>query len=435
MSQNPRYAFDTLQLHAGQRPDSQTHSRAMPIYQTTSYCYPSAENAAQVFHGQAEGFTYTRIDNPTVAALEERVTALEQGKGSVAFASGMAAVTALVYALCGHSDHIVSISTLYGGTHTLLNSRLPQISNIHTTFVPPDDLDALEAAIRPNTRIIYLETLCNPRINIPDFEGIKAIAQRHGVVMALDNTFGIPPMFDAKAWGVDVVIHSLSKYAGGHGTTIGGAVVDLGGFDFANGRYPAYTEPDPLHGGLVYAREEAPVATRLRMQMLREMGGCLSPFGAFLILQGLETLSLRVKRHCENALTIARWLSGHPAVEYVYYPMLPGDPYHQRARKYLPLGAGAILSFGVKGGFEAGRKFIDHLNLFSLLANVADAKSLVIHPASTTHGQMNEAELKACGVAPELIRLSIGLEDPVDLIADLETALAASQEKEEAPCL
>ncbi|NLV58616.1 MAG: O-acetylhomoserine aminocarboxypropyltransferase/cysteine synthase [Clostridiales bacterium] len=434
MSDRPEYGFDTLQLHAGQRPDSQTHSRAMPIYQTTSYCYPTAEYAADVFEGKAEGFVYTRIDNPTVTALEERIAALEKGRGAVAFASGMAAVTATVYALCGHSDHIVSISTLYGGTHTLLSYRLPQISNIHTTFVPPDDLQALENAIRPNTRMIFLETICNPKINIPDFEAIVAIAKRHGVVVVLDNTFGIPPMFDARVWGINVVIHSLSKYAGGHGTTIGGAVVDLGGFDFTNGRYPAYNMPDVQHRNLVYAREDAPVATRLRMQMLREMGGCLSPFSAFLFLQGLETLSLRVKRHCENALTIAKWLSGHPAVDYVYYPMLKEDPYHERARKYLPIGAGAVLSFSVKGGLPAGRRFINHLRLFSLLANVADAKSLVIHPASTTHGQMSEAELAACGIDPGMIRLSIGLEDPADLITDLEEALAASQ-GEESSCL
>ncbi len=433
MSQNPRYAFDTLQLHAGQEPDSQTRSRAVPIYQTTSFCYPSAENAAQVFVKEAEGFTYTRIENPTVEALERRLTALEQGVATVAFASGMAAVTAAVYALCGHSDHIVSLATLYGGTYTLFSSRLPQISNIHTTFVAPDDLEALEAAIRPNTRMIYLETLCNPRTNIPDFEGIRAIAQRHGVAVVLDNTFGIPPMFDSKAWGVDVVVHSLSKYAGGHGTTIGGAVVDMGSFDFTNGRYPAFTQPDPQRRNTVYAREEAPVACKIRSQVLRDMGACLGPFSAFLILQGLETLSLRVKRHCENALIVAEWLQKHPAVAYVYYPMLPEDPYYERAKKYLPIGAGAIFSFGIRGGLEAGRRFIDSLKLFSLLANVADAKSLVIHPASTTHGQLNEAELEACGVAPELIRLSVGLEDPADLIADLEQALTASQ-KGESPC-
>ncbi len=421
------YGFDTLQLHAGQPPDKATGARAMPIYQTTSYCFPSAQEAAGVFAGQVEGFTYTRIENPTVAALEARMTALERGAASVAFASGMAAVTAALFALCGHGDHIVAISTLYGGTHTLLSSRLPQIAGITTSFVHPDDLRAMEQAIQGNTRLLYLETICNPAMNIPDFAGVKAIAQKHGIALVLDNTFGIPPLFDAKAAGADVVIHSLSKYAGGHGTSIGGIVVDMGCFDFTTGRYPAYTHPDEQNGGVVYADQQAPVATRLRLQLVRELGACLSPFNAFLILQGLETLSLRLRRHCDNALTVASFLQRHPAVAYVHYPMLPGDPYHDRGKQYLPSGGGAVMSFGIKGGVEAGRCFIDHLKLFSLLANVADAKSLVIHPASTTHGQMNPQELAAAGIAPELIRLSIGLEDPADLLADLDNALAASQ--------
>lgn len=423
------YGFDTLQLHAGQQPDRETLSRAMPIYQTTSYCYPDAETAAQVFAGAAEGYTYTRIENPTVAALEKRITALEGGAGAVAFSSGMAAITSAIFALCGHGDHIVAISTLYGGTHTLLSARLPQIANIHTTFVPPDDTRALENAILHNTRVIYLETICNPGINIPDFEEIRRIATKHRIALVLDNTFGIPPIFSAKAQGMDVVIHSLSKYAGGHGTAIGGVVVDMGRFDFAaSGRYQAYTTPDGQNGGIVYAAQPAPLAARLRLQHIRELGACLSPFNAFLILQGIETLSLRVRRHCENALKVAEFLNAHPAVGYVHYPMLPGDPYHTRAEKYLEAGAGAILSFGVKGGLQAGRSFINHLKLFSLLANVADAKSLVIHPASTTHGQMSEEELRAAGVPPELIRLSIGLEDVRDLIEDLDAALAASQQ-------
>lgn len=417
------YGFDTLQLHAGQSPDQQTHSRAMPIYQTTSYCYDCAETAAGVFNGSVPGFTYTRIENPTVAALEARITALEDGKAAVAFASGMAAISAAIYALCSHGDHIVAISTLYGGTHTLLSARLPQISDIRTTFVPPDDLEAMEAAITEKTKFIYLETICNPNINIPDFEEIKKIAVRHGVALVLDNTFGIPPIFAAKKWGVDVIIHSLSKYAGGHGTTIGGCVVDMGTFDFHGARYPEMTSPDAQNGGIVYADQPAPIATRLRCQTIREFGGCLSPFSAFLLLQGLETLSLRVMRHCDNALTVASFLAKHPNVAYVNYPMLEDSPYHERARKYLNAGAGAVMSFGIKGDVEQGRRFINRLKLFSLLANVADAKSLVIHPASTTHGQMNEKELRAAGVAPELIRLSIGLEDVKDLVADLKEGL------------
>ena len=413
----------TKELHAGQTPDRETFARAVPIYQTTSYCYPDAQTAADVFSRAADGFTYTRIENPTVRVLEERVCALENGAACVAFASGMAAVAAAVFALCCTGDHIVAISTLYGGTVTLLDARLPQVAGIHTTFVDPDDVAALEAAIRPETRMIYLETICNPNINVPDFATIREVAARHGLPVVLDNTFGIPPIFDAKANGADVVIHSLSKYAGGHGTTIGGSVVDMGTFDYTSGRFAVFTRPDAQNGNVVYAAQPAPVAARLRNQMIREFGACLSPMSAFLILQGLETLSLRVRRHCDNARQVAEYLAGHPKVAYVHYPSLPGDPYHARAQRYLPNGAGAILSFGVKGGLEAGRRFIDGLKLFSLLANVADAKSLVIHPASTTHGQMDAAQLAAAGVRPELIRLSIGLEDPLDLIADLERGL------------
>jgi O-acetylhomoserine (thiol)-lyase len=424
MADKEQYGFETLQLHAGQVPDSQTFARAVPIYQTTSYCYPNANAAADVFSGAAEGFTYTRIENPTVGVLEERLRVLESGAGCVAFASGMAAVSAAVFALCNAGDHIVAISTLYGGTVTLLSARLPQVAGITTTFVDPDDVAAMENAIRPNTKMLYLETICNPNINVPDFDAIKAVAVRHGLPLVLDNTFGMPPLFSAKTCGVDVVIHSLSKYAGGHGTTIAGAVVDMGTFDFHSPRFPAYTEPDAQNGNIVYADQPAPLATRLRCQMIREFGACLSPISAFLILQGMETLSLRIARHCDNARKVAEFLSTHPKVAYVHYPTLPGDPYHARQLKYLPNGAGAIMSFGVKGGLEAGRRFIDGLTLFSLLANVADAKSLVIHPASTTHGQMNEAQLAAAGVKPELIRLSIGLENPEDLIADLEKGLA-----------
>ncbi len=417
------YGFDTLQLHAGQHPDGDTGSRAMPIYQTTSYCFEDAAAAAGVFDGSVKGYTYTRIENPTVEALENRVTALERGVSAVAFASGMAAISAAVYALCSFGDNIVAISTLYGGTHTLLSSRLPQVSDIKTRFIDPDDLEAMEQAIDSRTRMIYLETICNPNINIPDFDAISALAHRHGLPVVLDNTFGMPPIFDAKAHGADIVIHSLSKYAGGHGNSIGGCVVDMGTFDFHNERFKPLCEPDALNGGVIYADMPAPVAARLRNQMLREFGACLSPMNAFLIMQGLETLSLRISRHCENAAKVAEFLSKSPKVAYVKYPTLPSDKYHERALKYLPNGAGAIMSFGIKGGLQAGREFINKLKLFSLLANVADAKSLVIHPASTTHGQMNEAELAAAGVAPELIRLSIGLENIEDIIEDLKIGL------------
>lgn len=414
---------DTLQLHAGQTPDSQTRARAVPIYQTTSYCFSDADQAARVFDGSAPGYTYARIENPTVEVLEKRMAALEGGRAAVCFASGMAAITAAVYALCSQGDHIVAISTLYGGTHTLMSTRLKQLSGITTTFVDPDDLAQMESAVTPRTRMIYLETLCNPNLNIPDFDGVKAIAQRHGLPLVLDNTFGIAPLFDARAHGADIVVHSLSKYAGGHGTTIGGCVVDMGTFDFHSPRFAPYFRPDAQNGGVIYADAPAPVALRLRLQLVREFGACLSPHSAFLILQGLETLSLRVIRHSENALAVAEFLNAHPRVSYVHYPALPGDKYHQRALRYLPNGAGAVLSFGVQGGVEEGRRFINGLKLFSLLANVADAKSLVIHPASTTHGQMNERELLAAGVRPELIRLSVGLEDKRDLLDDLAQAL------------
>ena len=416
--------LDTIQLHAGQHPDRETHSRAVPIYMTTSYCYDDAAMAAGVFDGSMAGYTYYRIENPTVNTLEERITAIEEGAATVAFASGMAAVTAALYSLCSCGDHIVAISTLYGGTHTLLSARLPQLSNITTTFVAPDDLEAMEKAIRPETRMLYLETICNPNINIPDFDGIRALADKYGLPVVLDNTFGMPPIFRAKGYA-DIVIHSLSKYAGGHGTSIGGCVVDMGTFDFHNPRFAVMTTPDAQNGNVIYADLKAPVATRLRNQLIREFGACMSPFNAFLTLQGLESLSLRVQRHCDNALKVARFLESHTNVAYVHYPMLEKDPYHDRAKKYLKAGAGAVMSFGVKGGLEAGRKFIDNLKLFSLLANVADAKSLVIHPASTTHGQMTPEELDKAGVPPELIRLSIGLEDADDLIADLKTALEA----------
>ncbi len=421
------YRFDTRALHAGQTPDAQTHARALPIYQTTSYCYDSAQMAAEVFSGAQPGYTYTRIENPTVCALEERMASLENGAAAVCFASGMAAISACLFALCSAGDHIVAISTLYGGTVSLMAARLPQLSGITTTFVSPDAPAAMDAAIRPETRCLYLETICNPSINLPDFAAVKDIARRHGLPVVLDNTFGIPPIFDAKKAGADIVLHSLSKYAGGHGTTIAGCVVDMGTFDFHSPRFLPYTQPDPLNGDIVYADQKAPVASRLRCQLIRELGGCLSPFSAFLVMQGLESLPLRVKQHCDNALAVAEFLAAHPAVERVNYPMLPQSPYYQRAKALLPIGAGAVLSFIVKGGLEAGRRFIDALELFSLLANVADAKSLVIHPASTTHGQMTPEQLAAAGVDAGLIRLSVGLEDKRDLIADLDQALQKSQ--------
>lgn len=413
--------FETLQLHAGQTPDSQTGSRAVPIYQTTSYVYPSAEDAAAVFTGAQPGFVYSRIDNPTVDVLEKRIAALEDGVAAVAFASGMAAISAAVMTLCAPGDELVCASTLYGGTYTLLSSRILQVSGVKAHLVNPDDLAALEGAIGPATRAVYIETIGNPGINIPDIEAIAAIAHRHGLPLVVDNTFGTPYLIRVKDHGADVVAVSLTKYCGGHGTSVGGALIDLGTFDWHGFR--GFAEPDASNHGIVYADTQAPFAVKARTQILRDFGACLSPFNAFLILQGLETLSLRLERHCSNACAVAAFLNDHPLVAWVHYPALPGDAYHARAEKYFPRGCGAILSFGVKGGAEAGRRVMNRVKLFSLLANVADAKSLIIHPASTTHGQLSESELLAAGVAPEMVRLSVGLETAEDLIADLKQAL------------
>jgi O-acetylhomoserine (thiol)-lyase len=424
------WGFDTLQIHAGQTPDSATGSRAVPIYQTTSYVYESAEDAAALFALQKPGYIYTRINNPTVAVLEDRLTALEKGAGAMAFASGMAAITAAVQCVCGPGDEIVSASTLYGGTHTLFSARLLPRFGVTAHLVDPDDLAAIEAAINSKTKLVYIETIGNPNINIPDIEAIAAIAHRHGLPLVADNTFGTPYLIRCRDHGVDIVVHSLTKYIGGHGTSVGGAIVDLGTFDWHNPRFPEFTQPDATYHGIVYADVPAPFATKARIQLMRDFGACISPFNAFLILQGLETLSLRLDRHCRNALAAAAFLKNHPAVKWVHFPLLEGDPYHARALRYFPKGAGAILSFGVKGGLQAGRKLINALKLFSLLANVADVRSLVIHPASTTHSQLTEDELKAAGVAPEMLRLSIGLEDEKDILGDLDQALRASQKEE-----
>lgn len=418
-----QYGFDTLQLHAGQSPDRQTGARAVPIYQTTSYCYGSAEEAAQVFAGEKAGYTYSRIVNPTVEVLEKRLAALEKGVLSVCFSSGMAAIAGVMAALCGPGDEVVAMSTLYGGTYTLFSGRLKEVFGVTVRFVDIDDFAQVENAINGKTKCVYIETIGNPAINIPEIQTIADIAHRHGLPLVADNTFGTPYLITARDHGIDVVIHSLTKYIGGHGTSLGGAVVDLNTFDFHSARFPRFTQPDPANHGIIYADQEAPLAAKLRSQTLRDFGACLSPMNAFLILLGLETLSLRVQRHVENTEAVAAFLSASDKVSYVHYPSLPGDPYYERACKYFSKGAGAILSFGVKGGLPAGRALMDRVKLFSILANVADAKSLIIHPASTTHGQLTEKELVSAGVAPELVRLSVGLEDISDLINDLSQAL------------
>lgn len=415
--------FETLQLRGGYHSDPATGASSVPLYQTTAYVYPSAEHAASVFLRQTPGYVYSRIDNPTVDVLEQRIALLEKGKAAVAFASGQAALMGLVNALCVPGDEIVSASSIYGGTYTLFSARLPQCTGVKCHFVDQDDFTAIERAITDKTRFIFIEILGNPGMNIPDIEKIAALAHRNGLPLVCDNTFATPYLVTVKDFGVAIVTTSLTKYMNGNGTTVGGAVIDLGTFDWNNPRFPRFTEGDPSNHGLVYAPMDAPLAAIVRTQILRDMGACLAPFNAFMILHGMETLSLRMERHCQNAQKVAEFLQNHEKVSFVNYPGLSGNRYHDRKQKYLPNGVGGILSFGVKGGLEAGRRFINSLKFFLLLANVADSKSCVVHPATTTHGQLNEEELKQAGIQPELIRLSIGLESIEDILADLEQAL------------
>lgn len=416
--------FSTLQLHAGHTPDAETNARAVPIYQTTSYTFDDADHAAALFDLKTPGNIYTRIMNPTTDVLEKRLAALEGGVGALATSSGMAAITYAILNIAKNGDEIVAANTLYGGTYTLFNDRFPKQYGIKVNLVDPDNLDAVSSAITSKTKAVYIETIGNPNINITDIESIAQIAHRNNVPLIVDNTFGTPYLIRLKDFGADIVVHSLTKYIGGHGTSIGGAVIDLGTFDWKSGRFEDFTTPDQTYHGIIYSDipENAGYITKARVQLLRDTGACISPFNAFMILQGLETLSLRVERHCENADKIADYLQGHDKVSWVNYPRLANSKYYNRAQKYLPNGVGGILTFGIKGGLEAGKKFINSLNLFSLLANVADAKSLVIHPASTTHAQLSKDALEKTGISPDMIRLSIGLEDSRDLIADLEQA-------------
>lgn len=421
--------FNTLQLHAGHTPDKDTLSRAVPIYQTTSYLFENSQHAADLFSLAKPGNIYTRIMNPTTDVLEKRLAALEDGVGALAFASGMAAIMATIMNLAKSGDEIVSITTLYGGTYTLFNDRLESQYGIKVHLVDPDDLDKLKSSINEKTKLVYIETIGNPNINIPDIEAIAAIAHAHNLPLVADNTFGTPYLIQLKDFGVDIAVHSLTKYIGGHGNSIGGIIIDYGTFDWTSGRFDGFTTPDQTYHDIVYARDIGAAAfiIKARVQMLRDSGACLSPFNSFLILQGLETLSLRVERHCSNAMKVAEFLNGHPAVTWINYPGLKDDKYYERAQKYFPKGVGAILTFGIKGDADAGRIFIDELKIFSLLANVADSKSLVIHPASTTHAQLSDDGLRAAGVLPEMVRLSVGLEDIRDLISDLNNALEVSQ--------
>ena len=419
------FKFETLQLHAGQVVDATTKSRAVPIYQTTSFVFEDTQEGADLFALQKAGNIYTRITNPTTSAFEERIAALEGGVGALATASGMAALTYTILGLAHAGDHVVAASTIYGGTFNLLKETLPRYG-ITTTFVDIDNLEEVEAAIGENTKLVLIETLGNPVINIPDIEKIAEIAHKNQIPLVADNTFATPYLINVFSHGVDISVHSATKFIGGHGTTIGGVIVDSGKFDWAaSGKFPQFVNEDPSYHNLSYTRDVGAAAfiVAARVQLLRDMGAALSPFNSFLLLQGLETLSLRVERHVQNAEKIVDFLVNHPKVEKVNYPKLADSPYHALAEKYLPKGVGSIFTFHVKGGEAEARKVIDSLEIFSNLANVADAKSLVVHPATTTHAQLSDSDLEAAGVTKNQIRLSIGLENVDDLIEDLRLAL------------
>ncbi len=426
MSEERKFGFSTRQLHAGQQPDPATGSRAVPIYQTTSYQFRDTEHAANLFALQEFGNIYTRIMNPTTDVLEQRIADLEGGVGGLAASSGHGAQTMAFLTLCGAGDHIVASSRLYGGTYNQFNYTLPRIG-IDVTFVDPTDIKGFEKAIRPSTKIIYGETLGNPDITVFPFEEVSAIAKAHNIPLMIDNTFATPYLCRPFEWGANIIVHSTTKFIGGHGTAIGGAIVDGGNFDWRSGRFDNFTTPDPSYHGLVYADLGAPAfILKARVQMLRDIGACQAPFNSWNTLLGLETLSLRMERHVANTERVAQHLAQHAGVKWVMHPSVSSHPDHERAKKYLPKGAGAVMGFGIKGGVQAGKKFIDSLKLISHLANVGDAKSLAIHPASTTHSQLSEEELASAGVTPDFIRLSIGIEDVEDILWDLDQALAAA---------
>ena len=425
------FDFDTLALHAGQRPDPEHGARAAPIYQTTSYVFPDTDAAASLFNLERPGHLYSRISNPTVAVLEERLAALEGGVGSVCTASGQAALHLAIATLMGAGGHIVASKSIYGGSYNAMRHTLPRFG-IDTTFVDPREPEAFRAALRPETRLLFGETLGNPGLEVLDIPAVAEVAHGAGLPLIIDNTFATPRLCRPLALGADIVMHSATKFLGGHGVAIGGALVDGGRFDWrASGKFPTLTEPYAGYHGIDFSEEFGPAALimRARAEGLRDFGGCMSPQNAFYILLGVETLGARMSRHVANARRIVEFLNSHDAVSWVTWPELPSHPDRELARKLLPDGCGAIFSFGIEGGREAGRAFIEGLRLFSHLANVGDAKSLVIHPASTTHQQMSAEELAAAGVGEDLVRLSVGLEDPGDLIADLERGLRASRKR------
>jgi O-acetylhomoserine (thiol)-lyase len=422
--------FETRQIHAGATPDPTTGARAVPIYQTTSYVFRDTEHAAALFALSEPGNIYTRIMNPTQQVLEERVASLEGGVGALALASGQAAETIALLTLAEAGGHIVSSASLYGGTFTLFRYTMPKLG-VDVSFVEdPDDLDQWAAAVRPNTRAFYGETIGNPRGDVLDVPGVAGVAHANNLPLMVDNTFASPYLARPLEHGADIVVHSATKFIGGHGTAIGGIIVDGGGFNFGeSGRHASFVEPDPSYHGLEYWKALGPGAfiAKARVQLLRDLGPAMAPLNAFLFLQGLETLSLRMERHVSNAVTVAKWLEERDDVSWVAYPGLPSSPWYERAQQLLPRGAGAILSFGIKGGAVAGRAFVEALELFSHLANVGDVRSLVIHPATTTHSQLTEAQQAATGVTPDLVRLSVGLETVNDLLADLDAGFRAAK--------
>jgi len=421
--------FDTLALHAGYVPDPTTGARAVPIYQTTSYQFRDTDHAANLFALAEPGNIYTRIMNPTNAVFEERIAALEGGIAGLTTASGQFAETLTVLTLANAGDEIISTSALYGGTYTLFSQSLRRLG-ITTHFVNNADVDGIESKINDKTKLIYLETIGNPKLEIPDFEAIVAVAKAHGVPVVVDNTFGTPYLFSPFQWGINISVHSTTKWIGGHGLSIGGVIIDGGNFDWkASGRHDGIVKPEPAYHGAVIADVAGAAAfiARARIVGLRDFGGSQSPFNSFLNIIGLETLSLRMQKHISNTAAVAQYLSQHPAVAWVNYPGLPDHPSYARAQKYMPKGAGAIIGFGIKGGKSAGRTFIDNLKVFSHLANVGDARSLAIHPATTTHSQLDEQEQFSAGVTQDYVRLAVGIEDINDILWDLEQALSISQ--------
>jgi O-acetylhomoserine (thiol)-lyase len=424
-SETPKQHLATLAVHAGQVPDPTTGARAVPIYQTTSYVFQDADHAARLFGLQEFGNIYTRIMNPTTDVFEKRIAALHGGAAALATASGQAAETLAITNIASAGDDIVSTTSLYGGTYNLFHYTLPKYG-ITVRFADADDFDGIRSAINSKTRAIYTETLGNPKLDIADIEKLAALAHEHGLPLIIDNTSASPALVRPIEWGADIVIESATKYIGGHGTSIGGVIIDAGKFDWkASGRFLDFSEPDPSYHGVSYTEAFGPLAfiLKARVQGLRDTGAALSPFNAFLLLQGVETLHLRMERHSQNALGVAKFLEQHPGVEWVNYPGLASSKYAARAKKYLPDGQSGLVTFGIRGGYEAGKKLINSLNLFSLLANIGDAKSLVIHPASTTHQQLSAEEQQSTGVTPELVRLSVGIEDLRDILADLDQAL------------